>query len=234
MNNSIIEKLQKLLARGDANRNDNEHERAIAMRHAHALLTKHGLSIADISEAEQNQATGALGRTSVELGRNVWQSGVCSSIAKLHGCTTIRTPRYGKQAVWIIGRHLHCEIAKSMAAYVCNSIIIEAAREGHNLTDFGNGAWSGVAEQVRTILANMAQGQIDGEQLSSGTALVLVNQHKKAMTEAKETRKTFWPRVRYSGYKMRSGSGYSAGKDYGRKVGLNKQVNGSGTRRLTG
>jgi len=233
MDNSIIDKIQKLLARGDADRNDNEHERTIAMRQAHSLLAKHGLSMADISEAEQTEATGALGRQSVEIGRYVWQSGVYGQIAKLHGCAIIRESRRGKQTVWLIGRHLHCEIAKNMAAYICHSIAMQAAREGHNITQFGTGAWNGLAQQVRDILANMAQGKVNGEQLSTGTAMVLVNQHHKALTEAQDTLRSFWPHTTKGGtYRSRGGDSYSAGHNYGRKVGLNKQVNGHGTLRI--
>jgi len=37
---TAIEKIQKLLARADADRNDNDHEREIALRQANALMAK--------------------------------------------------------------------------------------------------------------------------------------------------------------------------------------------------
>lgn len=228
MDKSILEKITKLLALGDASKNDSENEREIAMRHAHALLAKHGLSMADVSESERVESTGALGRTEIEIGRHVWQSGVYGQIAKLHSCAAIRSARRGKQTVWFVGRNLHCQIAKNMAAYVVLSIVMQAGREGHNVKDFGTGAWSGVREQVDGILDSMARGQINGEQVSTGTALVLVDQHQKALVEANATLRTFWPNTTTSSsYRSSGGEGYRSGKAFGRSVGLNQQVGGS-------
>lgn len=49
---SVIEKIRKLLALADGNRNQNEHEREVAMQFAMDLLAKHNLSMAHVSETE--------------------------------------------------------------------------------------------------------------------------------------------------------------------------------------
>lgn len=230
MDSNIIKKISKLLARADAGRNDNEHEREIAMRQAHALLAKHGLSMADVSEDEQAEALGAKGRTSMDVGRYVWKALVINQACKLNGCHCVRSARKSGQTVWIIGRHLHCTVAKEMSNYLINSITQEAKRNGHNLKDFGNGAAAGITGQVKRILADMKKGIVGDEQMSESTALVVVNQHEKALAEAKETASEFFPRTASHAYSSRTGEDYYAGKDYGSKVGLNRQVGGGAKR----
>jgi hypothetical protein len=237
MDNSIIEKIRKLLARADEARNDNEHEREIAMRQAHAMLAKHGLSMADVPEAEQAESEGALGRMSDDIGRAVWPAGVFDAIAKLNGCRVIRNPaRNGKGAsVWVIGRRVRCEITRDMARWLIKSIEREARKGGHKGTQFGTGAWYGIAEQVRRILANMQAGQVDGQTLAPGMALMVVNQHKNALVDAERAQKEFFPRTRTGGTQAAlGGSSFHAGKSYGASVGLNGQVGRtSGSRLLT-
>lgn len=231
MNNHIIEKIRKLLARADAGRNDNEHEREIAMRQAHALLAKHGLSMAEVGQAEQDEALGAKGRTSLDIGRYVWKALVINEVCKLHGCHCVRTARKSGQTAWIIGRHLHATVAKEMSTYLIDSITKEAKRGYHNVKDFGVGAANGIAQQVYRILADMKAGKVGEEQVSASTALIVVNQHEKALAEARDTAAEFFPRLRsytYSG--GRATSDYHAGKDYGSRVSLNKQVGGGAKR----
>ena len=55
MNQKIIDKIAKLLARADESRNDNPHEREIAMRQANSLLVKHGLSMTDVTDQAETK-----------------------------------------------------------------------------------------------------------------------------------------------------------------------------------
>jgi hypothetical protein len=234
MNTRILDKIKACLARADESQNDNAHEREIAMRQANAMLAKHGLTLADITdEAEIKDNLGMLGRVQRELTTKfVWESGVWCSIARLNGCYVVRTPGRGKMKIWLIGRQLRCEVVKSVASWVVQSIIREAIKQGYPKASFGNGAWSGVSEQVDRILANMARGDLGSEQVSTGTALIIVDQHKKALIEAKSARDEFFPRLKKGTYRYSMGNGYGAGREYGSRIGLNQQVGGSSQKRI--
>src|SRR3990167_2169231 len=131
MDTKIIEKIQACLNRGDANQNDNPHEREIAMRHAQSLLAKHGLTLAEVTDQTEIKASlGALGRTEQALTTKfVWESGVWGEIAELNGCKIIRSAGRNKR-VWIIGRQLRCEVVKQIALYAVDSIKREAKNQG--------------------------------------------------------------------------------------------------------
>lgn len=228
MDTRILEKIRAVLARADEARNDNPHEREIAIRQANAMLAQHGLTLAEVTdEAEVKENLGILGRTERQLETKfVWESGVWAQIAKLNGCYIVRSPGHTKQRVWLIGRQLRCEVVKSVAQWVVQSIIREAIKQSYPKASFGNGAWSGVSEQVSRILAQMARGEMGNETVSTGTALILVDQHKKALIEAKGARDEFFPRLRSGSYRVSVNHGYSAGREYGSRIGLNQQVGG--------
>ena len=237
MNDKVIDKVRKLLARADESRNDNEHERAIAMRQAHALLAKHGLALADVETRDEAAAElGALGKSTVTTKtRAVWERGVYSAIARLHGCYVVQRAWKGEQPrVYIIGRRLRVGVVRELSAYVVVSIQRESTAWGRDATAFGVGAWTGVSKQVDIILAQQARGEIGEERVSQSTALVLVNQHKQALVEAHETAKGIFPSLRDGvGYSHKgSGDAMSAGRRYGEKVGLNNQIGGSSQRKL--
>lgn len=227
MDQSVIDKIRKLLARGDEARNDNAPEREIAMRHAHALLAKHGLTLTDVGDEDSRGQLGRLGRQECGLSTKfVWEAGVWSQIAKLNGCKIVRKGGNAR-GVWVIGRELRGEVVKSMARYCVDSIIAEARRQGFTLAGFGYGAWGGIAQQVDRILADMEAGRLDGEAVSTCTALVLVSQHKNALVEAQRVTAEFFPNLRKGrGGSTRDHSGYSAGKAYGERISLNAQVTG--------
>jgi hypothetical protein len=237
MNQKIIDKITKLLARADESRNDNPHERAIAMRQANSLLVKHGLSMTDISsQSELADNYGALGRKQHTLSsRYVWESGVWSAVARLNGCKVIRSPRRGLIQIWIVGRQLNCTVTQQIAEYAVNSIKREAKNQGHTVCAFGVGAWTGITEQIDAIIAAKLRGELDGEQLPESTALVVVNQHKNAIAETGKAYREFFPRAVSGSYGYGgSRSGMSAGKDYGKSINLNNQIGGAGQRRIAG
>ena len=225
-----------MLARADEARNDNEHERAIAMRQAHALLAKHGLALADVETADEAAAElGALGKSTVTTKtRAVWERGVYAAIARLHGCYVVQRAWKGEQPrVYIIGRRLRVGVVRELAGYVVASIQREGKAWGRDSTAFGVGAWTGVSKQVDLILAQQARGEIGEEQVSASTALVLVDQHKQALVEAKDASNEFFPNTKNEAYHHTGNrDAASAGRRYGEKVGLNNQIGGSSQRKL--
>jgi len=238
MDNSIIEKIAKLLARADAAQNDNPHEREIAMRHANALLAKHGISMKDATDkVERKNTLGGLGRQKRTLTtRYEFEVGVWLAIANMNGCDVIKEPGYGLKKIWLIGRQMNCTVTIQIASYVIESIKREATKQGYKLRPFGQGAWYGVADQVERIIADKEKGKLDDEPVSESTALVVASQFKQLTVETKNALEEFFPRVYNSGYGYNGPQrdGQQAGREYGSKVGLNTQLgNGAETRRLS-
>jgi hypothetical protein len=233
----IIDKVRKLLAIGDAARNDSANERETAMRQAHALLAKHGLEMGQVTDHDATvDYLGALVKGTFTLQtKGVWEAGIYDQIARMNGCKCVRSPsRNGEPAkVFIFGRKVRAELIRQMSIYVVDSVRREARKQGHAVTAFGSGAWSGVARQVDQILANMQAGKIDGEQLSQSTALMVIDQHKQSIIEATRIRDDAFPRLtKGSGGRTRNYAAHSAGKEYGRSIGLNNQVGHSGARMI--
>lgn len=235
---NLIRKIQALLARADKDRNDNEHEREIALRQANAMMAKHNLSIVELSEAEQREELGELTEGQKSLTGAIWQAVVYSAVAKLNGCKCLRNT--SKKIVMVIGHSSRVDISVAMAEYVIASIKREMPRAFDNHlgigevinrrsfnTSFGNGAASAVFANVKTILAARRRGQIDGENLSRHQAMVLVDQDKKQMADVLSFYHRQHPHVRRgSGSNSRSYQGYQAGKSYGSGISLNTQIGG--------
>lgn len=235
-NEKIIEKIRKLLARGDEARNDNAFEREIAMRQAHAMLARHGLDMIDIGDTDPSAQLGPQGRVEIKLGRAHWHAQVWHDIARLHGCSGIRdSHKIGGQRYWIIGRKLHVTIARSMATWIVESIQKEiTAQRPRDRTAFGNGAASGIYQSIKKILDAMARGQLGDEIVSAGTALVLVNQHAQAIVEAEKARASWWPELQAGRYRASGDIGsYRAGQQYGSSIGLSTQISGAGQKRIS-
>lgn len=244
-NNRVIEKIRKLLARADSTRNDNPHEREIAMRQAMSMLARHGLEVADVGDVDA-KPEGAIGRSAAELmTKNVWERCVWAAVAKLYGCDCVlHHDDSGRRVVWVLGRKLRVDIVRSVAAYAIQSIIRESRANRHDTLRFGAGAASGISQQVATMLANMAKGDLGdgGEQLSESRALIVVNQREKALVDARSARSNFWPDSRWGSTRgssarlrdSRDANSYSAGKSYGSSMSLNNQIGsgGGGQRRI--
>lgn len=232
---TIIRKITALLARADQSRNDNEHEREIALRQANYLLAKHGLDIATLTKEKQEATQGPMYESDDAIGRAIWKASIYSSIAKLHNCTCIRSPQ--NQSIHVLGRKAMVEVARSVAEWVIRSIEREMpiawdAVEGKASmnrrsfhTSFGNGASGAVSDTVDGILAERKKGRIGDEQLSRSQALVLSNQDKRALQESEDYLKKLYPHLRSgSGSHSASDKGYAAGKSFGAGLSLHGQI----------
>lgn len=243
-NEKVMAKIRKLLARADANKNDNEHERAIAMRQAHALLTKHGIDIDDVGEASTVEVNyGALGELAVAVNGtrpDKWMLSIYHSMAVMNGCYSF--VRGKDRKIVMVGRALRVTVARQMGDYVMASILSECkrvhqARYSHIhgrvfSVDFGDGAAAGVRAQVEEIIKNMKKGELDGEKLSDSHALVVVNQHALALKEGKELAYNKYNIGRGTSRVSRMSDAYSHGVDHGRSIQLNAQVGGATQRKL--
>jgi len=222
----ILDKVRRILARADEARNDNEHERAIALRQAHALLAMHGLAMADVNTADEaRDELGAVGRGFVEFeNRLLYPVGIYTAIARLNGCAAVKIPN-GKAPpkLAIIGRRLSVSMTRQIGAYVVESVRREAATWGLDANSYGVGAWAGVSQQVDLILLRQAEGLIGDEQVSRSNALVITNQYLASVAEATTAMRGFYPTTkparRYASYG--NPTAQAAGRSYGEAIGLN-------------
>ena len=243
MNDKLLKKLQALLARGDSERNDNPHEREIAMRQANALMAKHSITMAHITDSEREGELGELRKHTFKYkrGTRTWTHSVINQIAKMNACKVVKTP--GHKLLHVIGREAHVKIVMAMSEYLINSVRREC-KNAYRLnwdgtsrsafaTSFGNGAAMGIQKQVHGIMEERARGNIDG--LSHEHALVAINQFALAQRETSDMMADLFRNLK-NGRRTshQSRAGYAAGKQYGNSVSLNTQIGAGAGRRQIG
>lgn len=243
MNEHVIVKIKKLLARADADQNDNENERAIAMRQAHALLAKHGLEMADVEGSDAGDSFGPLGQITFDMDAGLWRAQAYYVASELNGCYMLTWRTRGNTHTIIAGRAMRATVARAMGAYIVASIEREAkARRGEfawmagrsYFTDFGNGAVAEVRRKVRQILADQARGKVGDEQFSGERALVLVDQHRAALTEAEALARREYKVGGARSYTTRHSEAYGAGREFGAGLSLNAQLGNTRRKQIGG
>jgi hypothetical protein len=240
-NEAVLAKIRKLLARADESRNDNPHEREIAMRQANALMAKHGIAAADVAGDTGDDAYGKLGVQETLYKGSPWRAALYGQMARLHGCQCLQYKYRGSNEtkVYLIGRELRVQVALAMGQYVIDSILREAnrtwreaGREGSGMgngawrAEFGKGAVSGVYQQVTRILEEQAKGNIPEANLSTSKAMVVASKHEQALVESREFMMEKYNVGKARGYKTKGTAANRQGYEYGKNVGLNEQLGG--------
>ena len=219
---SIIQKIRKLLALAQNNKNANE--RDVAMQFAMDMLAKHNLSIAEIAQA------GSAGPGDVKVGEfesdirlERWTKDICSAVCQLYYCdyysTEAFTLNYAVRTVPVfIGTKENIAVAVELANYLIKSVRKEsnaAYGDARLRRSFRQGAARRIYERaIEIIAAEKRQGA------STGTSLVVVrNKLESANQNYLSTLKLTYtsPRVSYI-----DGNAYSQGQEFGDSVGLNK------------
>ena len=120
---SIIQKIQKLLAMSKAN-GASENEAMTAANRVQKLLQEHNLSLGDIKD---NEIVEPIDSESFEAEKDKWKSWIVSATAKLYFCTVYSSSKLDeryrkvKQTVFV-GRKSNRLVAKSMADYFIDTI----------------------------------------------------------------------------------------------------------------
>lgn len=200
--NSLIQRIQKLLALADASRNPNEHEVQAAAAKVQQLLQEYGLSMAQV-EAEGGKSD-AGDREQAAVDRRAmfkWQRDLMAAIAENFFCyhmvkemTVKRIYREGfKKSLRhvLIGRAVNIAVAVEMYDYLSKAIARVAVENGHDLKArdtvfFFDGAVSRIAERLRTKRRDEELRQAEERAAraraaaaagggSTGTALVLTD-----------------------------------------------------------
>ena len=226
-NDKILDRIRKLLAMANDERG-NDNERETALRQAHAMLTKHGLELADV-EAHEREKMDPRGCYDDEGWSMGWTRSVRNHIAKLFMCSYYygRKINGTREVHHFVGRESNAMTAMYMSSYVINSILKEGRRlYKHNLSPetraFATGCSVKLRHRIDKMIADKA-AEVAFEQ-GTGTSLVLMNLIKAEEMANQE----FTASWNISKSKSRAvtvdGGAYSAGMAYGDKINLSMQV----------
>lgn len=236
--NRVLARVRKMMAlANDAAASEGERDNALRM--AHATLAKYNLSMAAAEAAGQTPEEKRLGVPMESRSWDAWERRVAKSVAELFFCRYFYT-----LGNWdgirikhmFIGKESNIYTAQEMAKYVIKSINTEAMRRAKAETgnpkgtfwrDFCKGAAQRIGERCHELLAAAEKST----ERAPGTALVLASVYQSEKI-ANDHHLTVVMRVRLGrGAATRSPStgGYGAGREFGGRVSLNRQVGSSTT-----
>lgn len=228
----ILSRVRKMLnLANDAAASQGERDNAIRM--AHALLAKHGLDIAAAEAAGQAEEEGREQHTN-ETRDQPWARSVSHAIASLFFCRYYyaRTAARGKVRHHFIGRISNATTASELAAFVVASIMREANREWKKQAD--PGPWwtsfcKGAADRVRERCEELRKAAEQPKPAVPGTALVLADYYRQEHAKNTQFLEAAGIHLRTKRtFTKQAGEGYGAGRAYGDKVSLNRQIGSSG------
>jgi hypothetical protein len=227
----VIAKIRKMLAHANDTAAGGEHERDTALRMAHNLLAKYNLSMSDVSQ--KNNQDDRSDQTEVYYDY-VWMRMMAAAISKLYFCHlfTQKTGKKDRSKFTFVGREANVSTAKEMFEYVVKSVTKEASRVTTAAGENQTFKWSfckGAALQIHhrcVKLREEAEAESRAE-AKPGTQLVLASLYAAEHTANQNyINEKMGITLRKAPMRTRNtdSSGFAAGKAFGNKVGLNKQV----------
>jgi hypothetical protein len=224
---AISEKIRKTLALANDS-GATEQERETALRMAHAMLAKHNLTLAEVEHAGEERR----GVNTVTMYGPPWARIVAMGIAKLCFCEYVTQPGRGSTVHYFIGLESNSTTAAELSRFVIESIRRESLRYGRGSRSFASGAGHRVHRRCEEIIT-AAKRQ---EPATPGTALVLANVYASEHTKNRAIIAAKWSgRLRNGSNRSRisDAGAYDAGRAYGDRVSLNRQMGGQRQRLLT-
>lgn len=230
----VLERVRKLLNLGQ-NSGATEGERDNAMRMAHSLLAKYNLDMAELKLDTGEEAEDRKIIRSPFYGRP-WARQVARNVARLFFCGYIYMPatKATDTVHFFVGKESNAITACEMSAYLVTSIRREGRAKnptGENvwLRSFCVGAAVRIEERVGEIIEAAAK---QNQRSSSGTSLVLASIYQTEQAANIVLLDSTFKKKQ----KGRSGKSdgltdaYNDGREYGNRVGLNRQVEGDKAR----
>lgn len=123
---SILERIQKLLRMSEEN-GASYNEAMMAAQKAQELLQEHNLSLSDVDK--DDGVVEPIGSEDFELDRDKWKAWITAATARLYFCTTYTNKKLNKETYqWsrvrtFVGRESNRKIAKSMCDYFINAVV---------------------------------------------------------------------------------------------------------------
>jgi len=234
MDDKIINRVRKMLALSK-DEAASEGERDNALRMAHATLAKYNLSMAAVDAPPEE----ARGSDVLRIRHRMWMVTVHNAVAKLFFCHLFMSKRGQYIDMTFVGKESNITTAKDIATYLCNSILKENKNQISDqswLASFNKGAASRIYERCLDLRKEADKAP----EKATGTAIVLASLYKREEAANSDYIRDVM-KINLSTSKERRsnvhGSAYDAGRAYGGKLNLNRQVTGNSTtnqKRLAG
>jgi hypothetical protein len=220
--NSIVEKIRKLLALADSNKNSHEHERNVAMQAAMDLLAKHNLSMTQV-----NNSTLEIQPEEVKANFKLepWIRHVLSAVCQLYYTDYYMTAKRDwsgriERSPVFVGTSENIAVTIDMATWLINSVRRESNRlykDPYERRSFRLGAAVRISQ--RTFEIRNAERKAATK---SGTNIMVLRNQLERANEAHLATKNLQP------FKSRpvylDENAYTDGEAFGSQVGLNRHV----------
>lgn len=217
-NKPIAEKIRKLLALADRDRNSHEHERNVAIQAAMDLLAKHNLSMAQVHTATLDfQPEEIHADFKLDPWVRIILSASCRMYYTSYYISGVRhwNGRIERYPVFV-GTPENIHVTINMASWLINSVRLESNRtyrDAYERRSFRLGA----ADRIFERASNLVEKEKSAAATSGTDVMIIRNQLERANQEflAKKNLGTFRGRSVYLDDKA-----YADGEDYGNQVGL--------------
>lgn len=231
---TVIAKIQKLLAL--AGNNPNENERNAAMERAHRMLAQHNLELADVQKRATQQSFTV---DNVEQHETTIVSSASSDMIVMGVCKLYYTACYrAERRYTIYGTPENIQATIAIATWLIKAIDNEAKRYpgGVSRNSFKRGAARAVYDNAVRLAKREAEPSTIGttaqEDKQSFALMVVRNTLVKANEEYAKTKLNL---RKGAARRHRNDYGaYAAGHSYGSGLNLGRQIAGTNAKRLNG
>jgi hypothetical protein len=229
----IMARIRKCLATANDTAEGGEHERDNAMRAAHAIAAKYGLSIASAEAAGRQKEEGRK-EGAVNWYKEAYAGWIAGAVAELFFCVPyVQSIASQRCKYYFVGRESNVTTASEMLQYLLASII----REGNELAringqpkdkytrNFAKGAALHIAKRCKELRAEAERASAP----ATGTSLVLASHYKNELEANRRYMQEIGVNLRAnSGPRIKvGGAGYREGYEFGGSVSLNRQIGGA-------
>lgn len=217
-NETVAEKIRKLLALAEGNQN--EHERNVAMQFAMDLLAKHNLTLVGI---KNTACQIKVEEVAVDMRLEPWVRVLLSAACKLYYTDYYITSDWDffndrpiKYPVFV-GTAENINVTIDMAAWLLDSVRLESNRvyrESYERRSFRLGA----AHRIRQRAFEMMETEKQANGSSTGTSLMVIRNKLERANEEYKNKLNLRPSRTRRSYIDKDA--YESGKAYGQRVGL--------------
>lgn len=214
-----IEKIKKLLAKGDKSRNSSEQEAEIAMKMAMSMMDSANISMAEINASSMDDEYGELGHSWLNNGEekqlHTWKKVLIHSLAYFFDCELVNNPNGRKSKIDIIGRESNRITCEMFYNWIHDRTMKEAKERFGSQTAKRNSYCVGVAQGIKEKVFEIKPKSVSAK---NGWGIV-------PRDEVKNFVHKLYPSL-ISGKKLVRASdreAYSAGKTVGVNTSLNNQ-----------
>jgi FtsZ-binding cell division protein ZapB len=144
---SIIDRIRKLFALGDRNKNPNEGEVKTALAMASKLMKEHNLSLSEIDLEKQKEDI-IEEHTSMKSSISFWERKLADMVGKLFDCESIIAAGWKRRGWIFVGFEQEAKLASKCYEYLDNVIRIMANTMSKHKLDFYAGITDRLQERI--------------------------------------------------------------------------------------